>query len=230
MVRGLDRWFWMIPLTETRTSIGVVMDTATFRATKLSPQIALEKFIDEQPLMKERMRKAVRVSPVYSAGDFSYRNTRLAGERWLLAGDAAGFIDPVFSSGVFLAIMSAEKAADTLDAALRDESKRRRLFNKYSRSVNRIMDIYLTFVNSWYRRSKEFLEVFLNPTDTMQIAAAVNAVLAGNEGKSLAIKWRMWLFYFFVYMQRFFALSPRLTLVPKPQSLLTPDQVVGATP
>ena len=206
------------------------MDTATFRATKLSPQIALEKFIDEQPLMKERMRKAARVSPVYSAGDFSYRNTRLAGERWLLAGDAAGFIDPVFSSGVFLAIMSAEKAADTLDAALRDESKRRRLFNKYSRSVNRIMDIYLTFVNSWYCRSKEFLEVFLNPTDTMQIAAAVNAVLAGSEGKSLAVKWRMWLFYFFVYMQRFFALSPRLTLVPKPQSLSTPDQVVGATP
>jgi len=229
MVRGIDRWFWMIPLTETRTSIGVVMDTATFRTAKLSPQTALEKFIDEQPLMKERMKKAVRVSPVYSVGDFSYRNTRLAGERWLLAGDAAGFIDPVFSSGVFLAIMSAEKAADTLDAALRDESKRRRLFNKYSRSVNRIMDIYLTFVNSWYRRSKEFLEVFLNPTETMQIAAAVNAVLAGNEGKSLAIKWRMWLFYFFVYMQRFFALSPRLTLVPKPQNLPTPDQVVGAT-
>src|SRR6266568_1979510 len=230
MVRGLDRWFWMIPLTETRTSIGVVMDTATFRAAKLSPQAALEKFIDEQPLMKERMKKAIRVSPVYSAGDFSYRNTRLAGERWLLAGDSAGFIDPVFSSGVFLAIMSAEKAADTLDAALRDASKRRRLFNKYSRSVNRIMDIYLTFVNSWYRRSKEFLEVFLNPTDTMQIAAAVNAVLAGNEGKSLAIKWRMWLFYFFVYMQRFFALSPRLTLVPKPQSLPTASEPVGATP
>jgi len=226
MVRGLDRWFWMIPLTETRTSIGVVMDTATFRAAKLSPQAALEKFIDEQPLMKERMKKAIRVSPVYSAGDFSYRNTRLAGERWLLAGDSAGFIDPVFSSGVFLAIMSAEKAADTLDAALRDASKRRRLFNKYSRSVNRIMDIYLTFVNSWYRRSKEFLEVFLNPTDTMQIAAAVNAVLAGNEGKSLAIKWRMWLFYFFVYMQRFFALSPRLTLVPKPQSLPTASEPV----
>src|SRR5207245_4180034 len=166
--------------------------------------------------MKERMKKAVRVSPVYSAGDFSYRNSRLAGERWLLAGDAAGFIDPVFSSGVFLAIMSAEKAADTLDAVLRDESKRRNLFNKYSRAVNRIMDIYLTFVNSWYRRGKEFLEVFLNPTETMQIAAAVNAVLAGNEGKSLAIKWRMWLFYFFVYAQTFFAFSPRLPLVPEP--------------
>src|SRR5205085_11209288 len=142
MVRGLDRWFWMIPLTETRTSVGVVMDTAVFRAAKLAPEAALEKFIAEQPLMTERMKKAIRVSPVYSAGDYSYRNKRLAGERWLLVGDAAGFIDPVFSSGVFLAMMSAEKAADTLDQVLRDESQRDRLFKEYARAVNRIMDIY----------------------------------------------------------------------------------------
>jgi FADH2-dependent halogenase len=214
MVRGLDRWFWMIPLTPTRMSIGVVMDTATFRAMKLSPEAALEKCIDEQPTVLERMKKAERVSPVYSAGDYSYRNAHLAGERWLLAGDAAGFIDPVFSSGVFIAITSAEKAADTLDEVLRNESRKRRLFKDYSRRVNSIMDMYLTFVNSWYS-GKEFVEVFLNPTDTMQIAAAVNAVLAGNEGNSFALKWRMWLFYFFVRMQRFFALSPRLSLVPK---------------
>ena len=191
------------------------MDTRAFRATKLSPEVSLERFIADQPLMAERMKKAVRVSPVYSASDFSYRNDRLTGDRWLLAGDAAGFIDPVFSSGVFLAIMSAEKAADALEEVLQDERKRRRLFERYSRSVNRVMDVYLTFVNAWYERSREFLEVFLNPTDTMQIAAAVNAVLAGNEGKSLAIKWRMWLFYFFVYAQRFVAFSPRLSLVPK---------------
>src|SRR2546429_63159 len=215
MVRGLDRWFWTIPLTETRTSVGVVMDTATFRATKLAPQTALETFIAEQPLMVDRMKNAIRISPVYSAGDFSYRNTRLDGERWLLAGDAAGFIDPVFSSGVFLAIMSAEKAADTLEEVLADESKRKRSFRKYSRTVNRIMDIYLTFVNAWYRRGKEFLEVFLTPSDTVQIAAAVNAVLAGNDGKSLAIKWRMWLFYFFVWVQRYIPIVPRLSLVPK---------------
>lgn len=215
MVRGLDRWFWMIPLTETRTSIGVVMDTKAFRGTKLSPEAALEKFIAEQPLMAERMKTAVRVSPVYSATDYSYRNLQLTGDRWLMVGDAAGFIDPVFSSGVFLALMSAEKAADTLEEVLQDERKRRRVFNKYARAVNRVMDIYLTFVNAWYERSREFLEVFLNPTETMQIAAAVNAVLAGNEGRSLAIKWRMWLFYFFVFAQRFVALSPKLSLVPK---------------
>jgi len=228
MVRGLDRWFWMIPLTPTRMSIGVVMDTTTFRAMKLLPEAALEKCIDEQPMVLERMTRAERVSPVYSAGDYSYRNAKLFGDRWLLAGDAAGFIDPVFSSGVFLAIMSAESAADTLDQVLRDESCKRRLFKNYARRVNYIMDMYLTFVTAWYRRSKEFLEVFLNPTDTMQIAAAVNAVLAGNEGRSFPIKWRMWLFYFFVNAQRFFAFSPRLSLVPKKMDVESKPEAVGA--
>lgn len=215
MVRGLDRWFWMIPLTDKRTSIGVVMDTTTFRKAKLSPQAALDKFVAEQPLMTERMQNAVRVSPVYSAGDYSYRNRKLFGQRWLLVGDAAGFIDPVFSSGVFLAMMSAEKAADTLDQVLRDDSNCRSAFKNYARHVNRIMDIYLAFVTAWYRNAKEFIEVFLSPGETMQIAAAVNAVLAGNEGRSFAIKWRMWLFYFFVKLQRVFPISPRLSLVPK---------------
>jgi flavin-dependent dehydrogenase len=228
MVRALDRWFWIIPLTSTRASVGVVMDTKTFRAMKLSPEAVLEKCISEQPTVMERMTRAERVSPVYSAGDFSYRNTKFFGDRWLLAGDAAGFIDPVFSSGVFLAIMSAEKAADTLDAVLRDESRRRRLFKKYARTVNYIMDIYLAFVNSWYRRAKEFVEVFLNPTDTMQIAAAVNAVLAGSGGKSFQIKWRMWLFYFFVNAQRFVPLSPRLSLVPKKEESPASAETIGA--
>ena len=151
MVRGLDRWFWMIPLTATRMSIGVVMDTATFRAMKLPPEDALEKCLGEQPLILKEMASSERVSQVYSAGDYSYRNAKLFGDRWLLAGDAAGFIDPVFSSGVFLAIMSAEKAADSLDEILRDESKKPRLFREYSRRVNRVMDMYLTFVSSWYR-------------------------------------------------------------------------------
>ena len=230
MVRGLDRWFWMIPLTQTRMSIGVVMDSATFRAMKLSSEAVLETCIAEQPMVFERMKRAERVSPVYSAGDYSYRNAKFSGDRWLLAGDAAAFIDPVFSSGVFLAIMSAEKAADTLDEVLRSEWRRRRLFKDYSRCVNRIMDIYLTIVNSWYQRGKEFIEVFLNPTDTMQIAAAVNAVLAGNEGKSFQIKWRMWLFYFFVNAQRFLPLSPRLSLVPQMETSPSPVEPIGAIP
>jgi hypothetical protein len=83
------------------------------------------------------------------------------------------------------------------------------------------MDMYLTFVNSWYR-GKEFVEVFLNPTDMLQLAPAVNAVLAGNEGEKFAIKWRMWVFYFFVHAQRFLAFSPRLSLMPRKHDAVTP--------
>jgi flavin-dependent dehydrogenase len=227
MVRGLDRWFWMIPLTPTRMSIGVVMDTKTYRAMKLPAEAALEKCIGEQPLILERMTRAERVSPVYSAGDYSYRNAKLFGDRWILAGDAAGFIDPVFSSGVFLAIMSAEKAADALDVILTDESKKSRLFKDYSRRVNYVMDVYLKFVTSWYGRSKEFIEVFMNPTEMLQLAPAVNSVLAGNEGASFAIRWRMRLFYFFVNAQRHFAFSPRLSLIPKKVDEPAPEPVTA---
>ncbi|MBA3962882.1 MAG: tryptophan 7-halogenase [Chthoniobacterales bacterium] len=213
MVRGLDRWFWMIPLTPTRMSIGVVMDTKVFRALKLSPEEALTKCIEEQPVVTERMTHAERVSPVYAAGDYSYRNVQLHGDRWLLAGDAAGFIDPVFSSGVYLAVLSGEKAADTLEQVLREPHRRRKLFQSYERSFNSVLKMYLSFVNSWYS-GREFMEVFLNPTDILQIAPAVNALLAGNASNSFPVRWRMWLFYFFVRAQRYIPFSPRLTLTP----------------
>ena len=137
-------------------------------------------------------------------------------------------VDPVFSSGVLLAIMCRLPFRRTMDEVSRDESKRRRLFQKYSGSLNRITDIYPTFATAWYRRGKKFLEVILNPTDRMQIAAAVTAVLAGNYGKSFAVKWRMWLFYFFVYAQKFFAFSPRIAFVPGTEESSARSETTGA--
>lgn len=222
MVRGLDHWIWMIPLTPTRMSIGVVMDTAAFRALKLSPEKVLERCLEEQPLVFDRMTRSERITPVHSAGDYSYRNERLQGDRWLLAGDAAGFIDPVFSSGVYMAMMSAEKAADALEEALTHPARRKKLFRRYERQVNAVMQMYLHFVNAWYS-GREFMEVFMNPTDILQIAPAVNALLAGNAGGSFAVRWRMWLFYFFVRAQRYIPFSPRLTLVPAKRETRAPE-------
>jgi flavin-dependent dehydrogenase len=213
MVRGIDRWFWSIPLKEGRTSIGIVIDHALFKKAKLSPEEFLTRAIAEQPLLADRMENAERVSPVHVASDFSYRNTRFTGDRWLLAGDAAGFIDPVFSSGVFLAVLAGEQAADALHEVLDHPQRRARLFARYERVMNRAMDVYLRFVDAWY--SKEFIEVFLNPQQLLQIPQAVNAVLAGNLGTSFAIRWRMAIFYTLVRLQKRFALSPRRTLVPQ---------------
>ena len=213
LIRSHDRWFWIIPVTETRTSVGVVMDSSVFKKLRQSPEDALEQSLREQPVMQMRMRDATRVSPVYSAGDYSYRNARFTGDRWMLAGDAAGFIDPIFSTGVFLAILSGEQSADTLHAILENPRRRPRLFARYEKSMNRVMDMYLRFVNAWYRH--EFTEVFSNPTSRFQLAPAINAVLAGNLGGSFAIWWRLQLFYLVLFLQRRIPLCPRLTLKPE---------------
>jgi flavin-dependent dehydrogenase len=226
LVRGIDRWFWIIPLTPKRTSIGVVLDSEIFKRSKQSPKDFLEEAISEQPILNKRMANAQCVSEVHVAADFSYRSTKLYGDRWLLAGDAAGFIDPIFSSGVFLAVFSGELAADALDEVLDDPPRARRLFPHYERKVNRAMDVYLRFVDAWY--TKEFIEIFSSPRELFNLPPAVNAVLGGNIGTSFAIKWRMRVFYFLVWLQRHYPIVPRLTLVPKKEGTEVEGQAAEA--
>ena len=227
LIRGIDRWFWIIPLTAERTSIGVVLDSETFRSSKQTPEDFLEQALLEQPVITQRMREARRVSDVHVAADFSYRSTQLYGDRWLLAGDAAGFLDPIFSSGVFLAVFSGELAADALHEVLDQPRKARRLFPRYEKRVNRAMDVYLRFVNAWY--TKEFIEIFSAPRPVLNLPPAVNAVLGGNIGNEFAIKWRMWVFYFLVWVQRHYPIVPRRTLVPgKKESPAV--ETIGAMP
>ncbi len=210
MVRTEDAWFWLIPLTRERVSVGVVMDTARFKAAGLSAEAMLEREIGGADAVRERMRDARLVSKVYAGGDYSYRSERLHGGRWLAAGDAAGFIDPIFSSGVFLALLGGERAADALDAALTDGRVAGREFSAYSRELRSVMKLYLGFVNGWYRR--EFVETLLNPTEFFDVVPAVNAVLAGNLGRDFAIRWRLWVFRAVVTVQRWVPLSPRVAL------------------
>lgn len=208
LVRAENHWFWLIPIDENRTSIGVVMDIDDYKRIKRSPEDTLAWAIADSPLMTERMRDARAVTQVHAVGDYSYRNSRLTGSRWILIGDAAGFIDPIFSTGVFLAIHTGEQAADAVNAILDQPGKQAGLFAAYESGVRRVMDKYLRFVTAWYR--PEFIEVFTSPTQKFQLAGAVNAVLAGNLGNDFAIWWRMQLFYLVVFLQRFFPLCPRL--------------------
>jgi flavin-dependent dehydrogenase len=223
MVRTLQSWFWVIPLENDRTSIGIVLDSADFKSSGLSAEEFFERAIAEQPLVRNRIGAGRRVSQVHTAADFSYRSRRLTGDRWLLAGDAAGFIDPVFSSGVFLAVLAGEQAADVLHEVLDHPKRAPRLFRHYERLVNRAMDVYLRFVESWYG-GKEFVEVFLTPTELFQIPPAVNAVLGGNIGNRFAIRWRMELFYLIVRLQKRWTLCPRLSLVPKTNGQTAPPK------
>ncbi len=213
LVRASDRWFWMIPLSDTKMSIGVVMDLADFKALGKRPEELLDEMLAAQPEIASRMARAERVSPIHAESDYSYRNRQLAGERWILAGDAAGFIDPIFSTGVFVAMESAEKAALAVEGALLQPARRSRLFRSYEKEMHRVMDLYLRFVSNWYK--PRFIDVITHPVNTFQLAPVINSMLAGNIGKSFTLWSRMEVFYLITKLQRIFPLCPRRSLTPK---------------
>ena len=110
-------WIWFIPLPDA-VSIGVV--TAADRVQKFGsvPEEILSNAIAASPHLAERMVDARRTRDVAVVRDFSYLARREGGPGWLLAGDALGFLDPVYSSGLFLSMLSAEHAADAVHTAL----------------------------------------------------------------------------------------------------------------
>lgn len=112
-------WFWYIPLPEDRVSVGVVGSIEQLVSNrKGDPQAVFDEEVARCPALKPRLENARQVMPVQVLRDFSYRSSRIAGDGWVLVGDAFGFLDPIYSSGVFLALKSGELAADSIHAAL----------------------------------------------------------------------------------------------------------------
>jgi flavin-dependent dehydrogenase len=111
-------WFWYIPLPDDVASVGVVGDVDYLINGRGTPEETLEQEIRNCPGLEGRMTSAERVSPVHVLSDFTYRADRCAGDGWVLVGDAFGFLDPIYSSGVFLALKSGEMAADAINEGL----------------------------------------------------------------------------------------------------------------
>ncbi|HUP44226.1 MAG TPA: tryptophan 7-halogenase, partial [Thermoanaerobaculia bacterium] len=193
-----NAWFWLIPITEELTSVGLVVDRDHFVHSGLQPQAILDATIAATPWVAGRMREAERVTQVYARKDFSYRMRNIAGERFVLVGDAAGFLDPIFSTGVFMAMKSADLAADAVEVRLRRGSMRE--LRRYERSVTGAMGEYFRFISNFYRR--EFLEVFLQPSTRFGLLPAIIGVLAGDVFSTRRNRFRLALFFLLVRIQK----------------------------
>jgi flavin-dependent dehydrogenase len=107
-------WFWYIPQHDNVVSLGVVAPFEYLFKGRGSHDQTLAEEIDACPAVKERLTKAKRITGYFATKDYSYRSTQVAGEGWVLIGDAFGFLDPLYSSGVLLALKSGEMAADAI--------------------------------------------------------------------------------------------------------------------
>jgi flavin-dependent dehydrogenase len=110
-------WFWYIPLHDDITSVGVVSDFEYLFKDRGSHAAIYHSEVELCPALQARLRGAERCAPFYATKDYSYRSQQVAGEGWVLVGDAFGFLDPLYSSGVLLALKSGELAADTIAEA-----------------------------------------------------------------------------------------------------------------
>jgi flavin-dependent dehydrogenase len=196
IVRLEDAWFWLIPLSPKKVSVGCVLDQAAFIRAKESPAEAFTRIWQSSSEMRERMKNAKPVSPIQATGDFSYRNRRLCGPRLLRVGDAAGFMDPVFSSGVYLAMYSGRLAARAVMASLAAGDDGRRRFKSYEKTIFRAMDLYFEMVEGFYTRS--FMELFMEPREKFQLPDAIVAILAGELEGGWKLDWRRRLFFWLV--------------------------------
>jgi FADH2-dependent halogenase len=151
-----------------------------------------------------------------TTSDFSYYNRRLVGGRILRIGDAAGFMDPIFSAGVYLAMWSGKLASEVIQKSLARGDDGSRRFLKYEKRVRAGMHFYWQMVEHYY--TKPFMELFLQPRGHLYLPDAVNAVLAGELEGGWNLRWRLRYFFFLVKMQARRPLVPRLSFAPLPAS------------
>ena len=208
-----EGWFWLIPITEHRTSIGMVLDADTAkritREEGISPDRMLAWGLNRCPAMLTRLREAVRPETNNVAADYSYRCRPYAGEGYFLVGDAAAFMDPIFSTGIFVGTQAAMSTArlvdDILEARVSPTGARR----QYCRQFEQCTDTLFKLIGQYYDHS--FRELFLQGSGPLAVHRAVIGVLAGNvfPRPPFKLRWRLWVFDQLVKLNRKYRLVPR---------------------
>jgi FADH2-dependent halogenase len=210
IVRLPQKWFWLIPLAEDKVSVGCVIDKDEFARDGRPAAEVFESLVQASATMRKRLAQAEPLRPLEVTTDFSYRNRRLAAGRVIRVGDAAGFMDPIFSAGVYLAMFTGRLAAGMTDEALRRGDDGERALASYEQRVRRSMETYWRMVEAFYTQS--FMELFFSPTERFRLASAVNAILAGELDGGWRLAWRLRVFFWLVRLQSRFSLVPRAEL------------------
>jgi hypothetical protein len=173
-------WVWLIPLRDGRASVGIVyqqvppMDAAVGVA---KPEALFWHAVRRMPRLENRLMAAKATEEYRAIGDYSYSVREKFGERFALIGDAAGFLDPIFSSGVHLALHSAELAAAGIVQKLHTGSDT--ALASYAAHMDRGYRVFTAFIHRFYNRDLA-RNLFFMPNKPPQIHAAITRILAGH--------------------------------------------------
>jgi flavin-dependent dehydrogenase len=171
-------WFWFIPLADGATSIGAVVWPRYMKSRKTSAREFFMDTIALCPPLAERLSGATLISDVEATGNYSYTCTQTHGANYLLVGDAFSFIDPVFSSGVMLAMVSGIAAADAIHVCRTEPARARAALKRFDRISRHGPREFSWFI---YRVTNPTMrEMFLGPKNVFRVEEALLSLLAGD--------------------------------------------------
>lgn len=201
-------WIWLIPLSDTVTSVGAVVSRQRHaQRDGESAEEVLARYLDSTPAAARQTRHARRISPARFEADFCYAPSSYAGDRWLLVGDAGSFLDPVFSTGVLTALESGLEAAEAIESALATGDLSAGAYATFERLQRQRFERFRRFARSFY--DPAFRDLFLQPAERFGLLDAIVSVLSGNWQPSRSVRLRIALFFGLVEVQRWFGLAPR---------------------
>jgi len=208
VARGDLGWFWLIPISAELMSVGVVLPRAAFRAfAALDHEEILARAIAETPVVAGLVAAARREWPVRVERDFSFGSRAYAGDRWLLAGDAGSFLDPVFSTGVAIALESGLEAAQAVEDGIARGDLSARRFRRFARRQRQRYLSFRRFVIGFY--TAEFRDLFFDEDPPERMYRALATVFAGYWRPSLLTRAWVALFLALVRLQKRIGFVPR---------------------
>ena len=194
-------WLWFIPLSDTVISVGAVIPQVVHRReTRATAEESLAHYLVNTPAALPLLENARRVSPARFDADYSYLATCMAGDRWVAVGDAAAFLDPVFSTGVMLAMQGGLEIAAAIDGGLRNGDLSARIFARYEQDVRRRYHHFRRFAVGFYEPA--FRRLWYSRPPVRSIFDAVVSVLAGNWRPSIATRALIEIFFAVVAVER----------------------------
>ena len=194
-------WLWFIPLSPTLMSVGAVIPKAVHqREAKATHEESLLHYLACTPPAGSLLDNARRVTPARIDVDYSYLATRMAGDRWVAVGDSAAFLDPIFSTGVLLAMQGGLDAAEVIDSGLRTGDLSARIFARYERVVRKRYHHFRRFATGFYDQA--FRDLWFTPNKRFGLYEAIVSVLAGNWRPSLLTRARIGMFFGLVALRR----------------------------
>jgi flavin-dependent dehydrogenase len=171
-------WFWLIPFADDTVSVGAVLDVHKWRA-HIGPESLFAAAVEATPEVARRLAAAERLIPFGAIQNFSYRVMTIGGDGFCMVGDAAGFLDPIFSTGVFIGTTTGASAAqDVIEALARRSRVEASDFGPTIALTRTLHRIFFSLIRAYY--DPHFLAFFFNPSNRLQLQAAVVSLLAAD--------------------------------------------------